>query len=296
MQMFRRQLPLYLMVTPVIIFVLYFSYVPMVGLVIGFQNYKPLLGFIRSMWVGLGNFKYVLSLNGSLRVIRNTLYIGSLKIIFGLVTPIFLTLIVNELRGKKFKSLFQTISYVPHFMSWVILGSIFIEFLSQRGPLNNFLGVFGVSPIYFLGKNTTFPLTMVVLDTWKEAGFSTIVMMAALTGIDPALYEAAEVDGAGRWKKMWHISLPGMRPIIILVGTLNLGRIFSAGFDQIFTMYSPQVYESADIIDTFVYRLGFIQTQFGPATAVGIFQAAVAVLVIGVSYFLAYKLADYRIF
>jgi len=166
----------------------------------------------------------------------------------------------------------------------------------SSGVLNQLLGIFGIKPIFFLGDNAWFPYVMVVSDVWKEFGFGTIVYLAALTGINPSLYEAAEIDGAGRWKQTFHVTLPGMMPIIVLMLTLNIGNVLNAGFEQIFNLYSPPVYESADIIDTFVYRMGVQQAQFGFATAVGLLKSIVSFIFISLSYIMAYRLANYRIF
>jgi len=186
---------------------------------------------------------------------------------------------------------------LPHFLSWIILGGILIDILSpSSGIVNQFLGLFGIESIYFLGDNSWFRPVLVLSDVWKEFGFNTIVYLAALTGINPALYEAAIVDGAGRWKQTLNVTLPGMMPIIVLTMTLALGNVLNAGFDQVFNLYSPQVYESGDIIDTFVYRIGLVDAQYGVATAVGLFKSVVSFTFITASYYLAYRFANYRIF
>jgi putative aldouronate transport system permease protein len=191
----------------------------------------------------------------------------------------------------------QTAIYLPHFLSWVILGGVFIDILSPSGGLvNNILQLFRLKPIFFLGDNKWFPFTMVTTETWKEFGYGTIIYLAAITGIDPSLYEAARMDGANRWKQMLHVTLPGMKMVIVLLMVLSLGNLLNAGFDQIFNMYSPPVYQSGDIIDTFVYRIGILDAQFGVATAVGLFKSLVSLTFISVSYYFAYRFADYRIF
>ena len=284
------------MLIPGVLLVLYFSYVPIAGNVIAFMNYQPLAGLLRSKWVGFSNFSYLFKLPGTFQIIWNTVYIATMKIVLGLVFPIALTLLMNEVASRKFKRTLQTLIYIPHFMSWIILSGIFLALLSLNGPLNTIIKTLGFQPVYFLGNNAVFPFTMAFTDTWKETGFSTIIYMAALTSIDPSLFESAEVDGANRWQMVWHISLPGILPIIILMGTLSLGNILNAGFEQIFTLYSPQVYKSGDIIDTFVYRLGMIQAQYGPATAMGLFKSVISFGLISLSYFLASKFANYQIF
>ncbi|RAP73552.1 ABC transporter permease [Paenibacillus montanisoli] len=292
-----KEMPLHLMLLPGAILVLIYCYGPMFGIIMAFQNFKPAFGFFRSEWVGFGNFTYISDLPSTFQVLYNTVYIALMKIVAGLVVPIGIAILLNEI-GKTFiKRSIQTLIYLPHFLSWIILGGILIDVLSpSSGIVNRVLEGIGLPSVYFLGDNRWFPFTVVVTDLWKEFGFATIVYLAALTSINPNLYEAAIVDGANRWKQTWHITLPGMMPIIVLLTTLSLGNILNAGFDQIFNMYSPQVFESGDIIDTFVYRLGLVDAQFGPATAVGLFKSIVSLAFISVSYLLAYRLANYRIF
>ncbi|WP_308636471.1 ABC transporter permease [Paenibacillus silvisoli] len=292
-----KEMPLHLMLLPGAILVLIYCYGPMFGIIMAFQNFKPAFGFFRSEWVGIGNFSYIVDLPSTFQVLYNTVYIALMKIVAGLVVPIAIAILLNEI-GKTFiKRSIQTLIYLPHFLSWIILGGILIDVLSpSSGIVNRVLEGIGLPSVYFLGDNRWFPFTVVITDLWKEFGFATIVYLAALTSINPNLYEAAIVDGANRWKQTWHITLPGMMPIIVLLTTLSLGSILNAGFDQIFNMYSPQVYESGDIIDTFVYRLGLVDAQFGPATAVGLFKSIVSLAFISVSYLLAYRLANYRIF
>lgn len=289
--------PLHLMVLPGLILVLIYSYGPMFGIVIAFQKFMPARGIFDSPWSGLDNFRYVLDMPDSMRVLRNTVIIAFLKIVAGLIVPIIVSLLLNEVRKELFKRGIQTLIYLPHFLSWIILGGILIDILSpSTGIVNQALSWAGIEPIFFLGDNSWFRPVLVISDVWKEFGFNTIVYLAALTSISPALYEAAIVDGAGRWKQTWHITLPGMMPIIVLLTTLSLGNVLNAGFDQVFNLYSPQVYESGDIIDTFVYRIGLVDAQYGVATAVGLFKSVVSFIFISVSYYLAYRLAHYRIF
>jgi len=196
-----------------------------------------------------------------------------------------------------FKRTVQTMIYLPNFLSWVILSGILLEILSPTtGIVNDLLAWLGFERIFFLGRADWFPAVMVISDVWKEFGFNTIVYLAALAGINPVLYEAAVIDGANRWRQTWHVTLPGMTPIIVLLATLSLGQVLNAGFDQIFNLYSPTVYETGDIIDTYVYRLGLANGQFGVATAVGLFKSVISLGLISLSYFLAYRFANYRIF
>ncbi len=294
----RRELPLHLMILPGFLLILVFSYLPMAGVTIAFQKFIPAKGlFGNQQWIGLDNFRYVMQMPSFWGIIRNTVVISLLKIVFGLIVPIIVAILLNEMRQARLKRYIQTVIYLPHFLSWVVLGGIFIDLLSPGdGLVNNVIAAFGGEPIFFLGDNKWFPFTMVFTETWKEFGYGTIVYLAAITGIDPTLYEAAQIDGAGRWRQTVHVTLPGMRMVIVLLMVLSLGNLLNAGFDQIFNMYSPPVYNSGDIIDTFVYRLGLLDAQFGPATAVGLFKSVISLVLISVSYFFAYKFADYRIF
>jgi putative aldouronate transport system permease protein len=292
-----QTLPLHLMILPGLLLTLIYKYGPIFGLVIAFQDFVPVRGITGSDWVGLENFRFAVDFPRTTDVIINTVTVSSGKIAFGLLAPIITALLLNELRLKIIKSSVQTIIYLPHFLSWVILGGILIEILSpSRGIVAHTFTLLGLEPIYFLGDNTWFPWVLVWSHVWKEFGFGTIIYLAALTSIDPTLYEAAMVDGASRWRQMWNITLPGIRPIIVLVTTLSLGSILDAGFEQVLVLYSPQVYASGDIIDTMVYRMGLIDAQYSIATAIGLFRSVVAFVLISVSYWAAYRFAQYRIF
>ncbi|WP_372635476.1 ABC transporter permease [Cohnella sp.] len=293
----RIQAPLHLMLIPGLIAILIFSYIPMAGIVIAFQKFVPVKGIFGSEWVGLQHFRYMIQLPNFTQILWNTTFIASMKIVAGIVVPVSIALLLNEIRKEAYKRTIQTLIYLPYFLSWVILSGILIDILSpSRGVVNQFIVWLGFDSIFFLGSNDWFPYTLVISNEWKEFGFSTIVYLAALAGINPALYEAALVDGASRWKQTLHISLPGMMPIIVLMATLSIGNIMNAGFEQVFNLYGPAVYESGDIIDTFVYRIGLEEAQYGLATAVGLLKSVVSLLLISVSYFLAYRFANYRIF
>lgn len=292
-----KNLPLHLMLLPGVILTLIFSYIPIMGIVIAFQKFVPSKGLFHSKWIGFDNFRYMLDMPNFTSVLWNTIFIAILKIIAGLVIPIVFALLLNEVAGAFFKRTIQTTIYFPYFLSWVILGGILIDILSpSAGIVNQFLGWFGVKPIFFLGDDKWFPFTLVLTDTWKGFGYGTIVYLAALTGIDQSLYEAATVDGANRWKQMLNVTLPGMLPIITLMTVLSLGNVLNAGFEQVFNLYSPMVYSTGDIIDTFVYRLGLVEAQYGVATAVGLFKSVISLILIVISNKLANKYAGYRIF
>ncbi|GBF75370.1 hypothetical protein PA598K_03773 [Paenibacillus sp. 598K] len=292
-----RTIALDAMVLPALILTIVFAYVPMVGIVIAFQDFKPWLGFSQSNWVGLDHFKYLFNTPENLQVVWNTLIIASMKLVGGLIAPLVFALLLNEVRLSAFKRSVQTLVYLPHFLSWVILGGILLDMLSMKGLINQALvAMFNIEPVFFLGDGNWFRVVVVLSDIWKEFGFGAIIFLASLAGINPALYEAAEVDGAGRWQQTWAITIPSLIPIMIVVGTLSLGNILNAGFDQIFNLYNGLVYDKGDIIDTFVYRIGLIDGQFGFSAAVGLFKSVVGFVLIVAAYRMAYKFANYRIF
>ncbi len=290
-------MPLHMLLLPGLILVLVYSYVPMLGVVIAFQKFTIFSGWFGSPWIGLDNFRFVLDMPNTGQVIWNTIFIACMKIVFGLFVPIVVALLLNEVSRSFIKRGVQTLIYLPHFLSWVILGGILIDLLSpSEGIVNAMLGKLGFEPIFFLADNRWFPAVLIASDVWKEFGFSTIVYLAAITSVNPTLYEAAVVDGANRWKQTFHVTLPGMMPIIVLMVTLSLGNVLNAGFDQVFNLANPLVYESGDILDTMIYRIAFNDAQYGVATAVGLFKSVVSFLLISISYWLAYRLANYRIF
>ncbi|MBP1995999.1 ABC transporter permease [Paenibacillus eucommiae] len=286
----------YLMLFPGLACLILFSLVPMFGIVMAFQNFKPGLGIWRSPWVGLDHFQFLFQLPDSRVILRNTIYIAVMKIIGNLVVPLTFALLLHEVRNQLFKRWAQTIVYLPHFLSWVILAGVIVEIFSFEGVVNQIFGLFGVEPILFMASNSWFPFIVVGSDIWKEFGFGTIIYLAALTGINPALYEAAVMDGASRLQQLRHISLPGIQTTVILLATLSLGNVLNAGFEQIFNLYNPLVYESGDIIDTYVYRAGLVNVQFSFATAVGLLKSVISFVLIIISYAMASRFANYRIF
>lgn len=290
------QLEYHLMMAPGMIFLILFSFIPMGGLVMAFQDYVPAKGMLGSEWVGLENFKYMLEIPDSMKILRNTVVIAVGKIIAGTIVPIIFALLLNEIRLKWAKKSIQTIVYLPNFLSWAVLAAVFINVFDYHGPVNNFLQGLGYDPILFLGSNEWFREIIIATDVWKGFGYGAIVYLAALTGIDPGLYEAASIDGANRFKKLLHVTLPGILPTIMLISALNLGNILNAGFDQIFALYNPIVYETADVIDTYVYRVGLIGQQYSFATAIGLLKSVVSCVLILSANELSKKLANMRIF
>lgn len=292
-----KEIPFHLMLLPAVVILIIYNYVPMAGIGIAFQKYVPTYGLFGSAWVGLDNFIYIIKMPDIFQVLWNTVYIAVMKIIGGLLVPVVFALLLNEVKINIFKRSIQTLVYLPHFLSWVILGGILIDILSpSNGFVNEFLSWFGFEPIFFLGNSQWFPYVMVISHIWKEFGFGTIVYFAALTNINPMLYESSIIDGANRWKQTFYITIPGITPIVILMSCLSLGNVLNAGFEQVFNLYNPAVYSTGDIIDTMVYRLGLEQIQFSVATAVRLFKSVVSFLLISLSYKAADKFANYRIF
>ena len=282
---YKKHLALTLMFVPVIVYFVIFKYIPMGGIVIAFKNYKISQGIFGSAWVGLDNFTKAFNTPTFARSVRNTLTISGLKLLFGFPAPIILALMLNEVTHARFKKSVQTISYLPHFLSWVVLAGMFQQLLSpNNGAVNAILrDVFGVKEsIYFLGNNKYFRGTLIVTDIWKNVGWSSILYLATIAGIDPTLYEAATVDGATRWQCTRYITIPSLVSTIVIMLILSVGSIMDAGFDQVFNLYNSAVYQTGDIIDTYVYRYGLGDMKYSLATAVGLFKNVIAfVLVVG---------------
>lgn len=284
------------MLIPGMIILLLFHILPMFGIVIAFENFKLAKGFFGSEWVGLKWFRYMFLLPDTKEIFCNTLIIAVGKIVLKLIVPLIFAILLSEVPGKHFRKFVQTVTYMPHFLSWVILAGILTNFLSLEGAVNSLIELFGGEPVQFLASNEWFRKILIISDTWKGFGYNSIVYLAAIMNIDPQLYEAAAMDGAGRFKRILHVTLPGMLPIIMLMLTLSLGSVLSAGFDQTFNLYSPVVYRTGDIIDTWVYRSGLLGYQYSLATAVGLLKSVVSTILIVISYKLADKFAGYRLF
>ena len=294
---FTRELPLYIMIIPAVVLTAIYSYGPMLGLIMSFQNFKLTGGWFGSPFIGMQNFVRIFTMQNIGDIMRNTIVLSVAKMIGGIVVPVIFALLLNEVMQKFYKRTVQTFVYLPNFLSWVILAGVFRDILSpSTGIVNHLLGYIGVKPIYFLGNTTWFPITMIITAIWQGFGFSSVIYLASLNGIDPGLYESAEIDGAGRWKQTLHITLPGLTSIIILMSVLSLGNILNGGFDQIFNMYNPAVMKTGDILDTLVYRLGIGNAQYSLATAAGLFKSLVSLIFIVASYYLADRVAGYKIF
>ena len=293
---FHKEWPLHLMLLPAFVVTLIFSYGPMYGLIMAFQNFSPVLGF-SSPWIGLDNFRWLFDQHGFFRTIPNTFFISLWKIAIGLVCSVVFALLLNEIRLVMFKRVFQTIVYIPNFISWIIMAGILQTILASDGMVNQLIILLGFDRVPFLTFPNVFPWTMIWTDVWKTFGFGTVVYLAVITSIDPALYESAVIDGAGRFRQTISITLPLMGPIIVLMLTLALGNVLNAGFDQIYNLYSPVVYSTGDIIDTYLFRLGFGGVfRFAEGAAVGLMRSVVSTILMSISLFVAYKVANYRLF
>lgn len=292
----KKEMPLHILLIPGVLFTLLYHYVPTLGIIMAFQKFQPILGFFGSKWIGLRNFEYVFDLPGFRQILMNTFVISTLKIIFGLAVPLLLALLLNEVRKLWFQRIIQSSVFLPFFLSWAVLGGVLFEVFSLDGPINGLMSAIGLDKIMFFGSNSWFRGILVGSDVWKGMGYNMIIFLASIIGINPNLYESAGIDGAGRWKQMLHITMPGMTPIIILLCTLSIGNVLNAGFEQILLLYNPIVYEGSDVIDTFVYRLGLIDGQYGPAAAIGLFKSVVSLILVSASYYMAYRFSRYRIF
>ena len=286
----------YIMLIPALLWLFFFSIVPMFGIVMAFQDYNPGQGILHSKFVGLENFKYMFQMNDVKQVLCNTVVIAVGKIIGNIIFPLIFALLLNEFCNKRLKRPIQTIVYLPYFLSWVILAKIVLNIFGYTGPINQLMEAFGRNTINFFGEPSLFQPLVIGTDIWKGFGYNTVVYLAAILGVDQSLYEAAAADGAGRFKRIWHITLPGIRTTVALLAILSLGNVLNAGFDQIYNLYNPLVYSTGDIIDTWVYRAGLENLQYSLATAVGLFKSVISVILIVIGYKLADKFTGYKLF
>ena len=286
----------WILVLPATVFVFLFNTRTWPGILGAFQDFIPVKGWYGSEWVGLSNFQVFFQQPDSLQIIRNTLVMAIGKIVGTQCMAIVFALMINEVRNSKLKKSIQTVTYLPHFVSWVIYATILKYIIGSNGLLETFLKESGVGNISILGTAAIFPFIMILTEVIKEFGWSAIIYLSALTAIDPGLYEAAEIDGATRWKQTIHVTIPGIRHIIVLNAVLSLGGILNAGFDQIFNMYNTLVMSTGDILDTWVYRQGLVSMNYGVGTAVGLFKSVIAMVLTVLAYWAADKFADYKIF
>ncbi len=285
-----------MMMLPGMVFVIVFCFVPMAGIIMAFQDYVPAKGILGSKFVGLEHFLYMFELPDIGQIFANTLIIAVGKILLGTFMAIVFAILLNEIRVKFLKKTIQTIVYLPHFLSWVVLAAVVVNMVNLDGPVNQLLAALGIGKINFLGSNTWFRPMIIATDVWKEFGYNSIVYLAAITAIDPGLHEAAAMDGATWWKRVWHITLPGMLPIILLMAAMSLTSILSAGFDQIYNLYSPMVYKTGDVLDTYVYRMGLISRQYSFSTAVGLLRSVVGLILMVTANELSKRFTERKIF
>ncbi len=291
-----RHKQLMFMLLPVLAYYIIFHYIPMYGVVIAFQDFIPLKGIFGSQFVGFENFKTLFSGMYFLPVLRNTLLISTYKLIFGFPAPILLCLLLNEVGNKYFKKFTQTVSYLPHFISWVVLAGIVIEVLSpSRGVVNYFIELFGFRPIYFLGEPKYFRSILVISSIWKSVGWSSVVYLAAITNIDPELYDVADIDGCGRLKKIWYITLPSITSVIVIMFIFAIGGIINDDFDQVFNLLNAQVMSVGNVISTYTYTEGIQKLNYSYASAVGLFKNVIAFALVMTANSISRKFSDYSI-
>ena len=288
---------LFLLLAAAFIWTIIFRYGPMYGVIIAFKKYRIFDGIWGSEWVGLANFARLFSGTTEFgEVFRNTLLISIYRLIFGFPAPIILALLLNEIYQMHFKRVVQTISYLPHFLSWVVLGGVIVQILSpSTGVVNAAIKAFGGAPIYFLTDTGWFIPVLISTGVWQAVGWASIIFLAAISGVDPQLYESSVMDGAGKLRQVWHITVPSIVPVIIIMLILRFGDILDAGFDQIFNLYNPAVYDVADIIDTYVYRVGLVELNFSFSAAVGLFKNVVGLILVVVVNRIARIFGDYGI-
>ncbi|MBB6671863.1 ABC transporter permease [Cohnella nanjingensis] len=279
-QRFIRERYLWLMALPGLLYFIIYKYVPLMGIVIAFQKYKPVQGFLHSDWVGLNNFRRIFDTPEIGKYFINTAIISCYQIVFAFTVPIFIAIMLHEIRSAAFKKIAQTLLYLPHFLSWVVVAGIFYLLFQSDGQINHLLASWGLHPINILSNKDNFRGMLVLQVIWKESGWGTIIYLAALTGIAPELYEAAKMDGAGRLRQIFHITLPGIRSTILILFILRLGSVLDVGFEQIYLMLNASVSDVGEVLDTYVYRMGVVNGDFSFTTAVGLLKGLVGMMLI----------------
>ena len=281
------------MLIPGVLYFLIFRYLPMFGVLVAFKNFNVFAGFMESDWVGLRYFKMFFNNPDAWPIIRNTFLLGIYRILWGFPAPIILALLLNEVRIHLFKRFVQTLSYMPHFISTVVVTGMMIMFLSPtNGIINLLLGKFGIEPVAFLQSADWFRTIYIVSDIWQEVGWGSIIYLAALTTIDPSQYEAAAIDGASRWKQMIHVTLPGIIPAIVILFILRVGNVLETGFEKVYLLYNPATYEKADILATYVYRIGLTQGNYSYGTAIDLFTGVIGLIFVVAANYMGRKAGD----
>ena len=292
----KAQISMHTMMIPAILFAIVFFLFPLIGLIMAFQDYSPSKGFFGSQFVDIYNFKKLFNRADFWQVMGNTVIIALAKIIAITIFSIIIALLINEVQNNVLKKIIQTVIFLPYFLSWALIGNVFVELFSQSGTVNYFLSFLGIEGEYWITSNKWFRIIIVMTDLWKNLGYQVVVFLAAITSINSNLYEAAEIDGAGYWQKCKYITIPGIKPMIILMSILNIGNIMNAGFEQILVMYNPSVYKTGDILDTMGYRIGLMDLDFSMGTAIGLFKAVISCICFIVAYRIAFKVSDYKLF
>ena len=292
----KAQISMHTMMIPAMLFAIVFFILPLIGLVMAFQDYSISKGFFRSTFVDIYNFELLFNRPDFTRAIENTVIIALAKIIAITILSIVIALLINEVENKILKKVIQTIIFLPYFLSWALLGNIFVDLFSLNGGVNYFLSLIGIQGEYWITSNKWFRVIVVATDVWKTLGYQVVVFLAAITSINSNLYEAADIDGAGYWQKCKYITIPGIKPMIILMSILNIGNIMNAGFEQILVMYNPSVYKTGDILDTMSYRIGLVGLNYSMGTAIGLFKSVISCVCFIIAYRIAFKVSDYKLF
>lgn len=280
LQNMKRYWPYYVMVLPGLIFFLVFKYIPMTGSIIAFKDYNVVDGILGSAWVGLKHFRALLEYQDFSRIFNNTIILGLCKTVLIFPVPIILSLMLNEVKSKKLKKAVQTAVYIPYFLSWVIVGGLIFDIFGMGGLFNNIRDLLGMDRILVMQKESWFRPIYIISSIWKDAGWGTVVYLAAMSGIDPSCYESAQMDGASRFDRIRYITFPLLIPTILTLFLLNIGGFLDLGFDQVFNLLTPMTYSVGDIFDTYVYRVGIQQAQYSFTTAVGLFQSVVGLILV----------------
>lgn len=292
----KAQISLHSMMIPAVIFAVVFFLLPLVGLIMAFEDYSYNKGFFKSQFVDIYNFTKLFKRGDFFRTVKNTVVIALAKIVCITILSIIIALLINEIQSKTLKKVIQTTIFLPYFLSWALLGNIFVEMFSQYGTINYYLGFLGIKGEYWIASNKWFRAIIVATDVWKTLGYQVVVFLAAITSINSNLYEAAEIDGAGYFQKCRYITAPGIKPMVVLMCILNIGNIMNAGFEQILVMYNPSVYQTGDILDTMGYRIGLLGLDYSMGTAIGLFKSVISCICFIIAYRIAFKVSDYKLF
>lgn len=284
---------LYMLIIPVMIYIVIFKYGPMYGIIMAFKDYKIGDGIWGSAWVGVKHFKTLFNSYDFYRILRNSLLLNVYSVIFQFPVPILLALLLNEVKSNHFKKPVQSILYLPHFLSWVILAGIVIQMLSpSTGIVNAIIIFFGGEPIYFMSSKGWWLVVFIISGIWKESGWGTIIYLAAISGVDAQLYEAAQIDGAGKLRQIWHITMPAIKPTIVILLVMRMGSMMDVGFDQIYMLSNDYVRDVADVFSTYIYRMGIENIRYSYTTAIGVFQSVVNLIMLAGTNWVAHRLGE----